>query len=204
MTKFSELIQILFTKIFHDLSGPVGVINNCLALCDHKSQWIRSQSREIVLSEMKNLVMEMRLYKFIFGYDYEDFLMDNNHISKYFLELENNSEADISLEIKDQIHINAQVIKSLLCLIKLELEYGKNNPNKKISVFLNREELLIIVEDNEPEYIHKLLKFFDGICKDITLNNCYLHYIQLLTNEAGYQLKFERDNNIRKYIFNYQ
>ena len=204
MTKFLKLIQVLCTKIFHDFSGSIGAINNCLDLCDHKNQWISSQSQEIVLSEMKNLIAELKLHKFIFGYDEGDLLIDNNNINKYFLYLENLSDTALSLEIRDHVQINLQVLKSLFCLVKLELEYGKNNKHKKIKVLFDKEQILIIIEGNESEYMNKLLKFFEDICEDITLTNCYLHYIKLLSNEASYTLELEKEHNIRKYIFNHQ
>ena len=204
MTKFSKLIQVLCTKIFHDFSGSIGAINNCLDLCDHKNQWISSQSQEIVLSEMKNLIAELKLHKFIFGYDEEDFLIDNNNINKYFSYLENTSEVAISLEISSHVQINIQVLKALFCLIKLELEYGKNNQHKKIHIVFHKNQICILIEGNESEYITKLLKFFEDICEDITLSNCYLHYIKLLSNEACYKLELQKQHNIRKYIFNHQ
>ncbi len=204
MTKFSKLIQVLCTKIFHDFSGSIGAINNCLDLCDHKNQWISSQSQEIVLSEMKNLISELKLYKFIFGYEEGDLLIDNSDINKYFVYLENLSDTALSLEIKDYMHINVQVLKSLLCLIKLELEYGKNNKHNKIKIIFDKKQILLLIEGNESEYMNKLLQFFDDICEDITLTNCYLHYIKLLSNEASYTLEFKKDHNIKKYIFNHQ
>lgn len=204
MTKFSKLIQILCTKIFHDFSGSIGAINNCLDLCDHKNQWISLQSQEIVLSEMKNLIAELRLHKFIFGYDEEDVLLDNSNIKKYFVYLENISDTDLSLEIRDDVQINVQALKSLFCLIKLELEYGKNNKHKKIKIIFDQKQILLLIEGNESEYMNKLLKFFENICEDITLSNCYLHYIKLLSNEACYKLELQKEHNIKKYIFNHQ
>lgn len=204
MTKFSKLIQILCTKIFHDFSGSIGAINNCLDLCDHHNQWISSQSQEIVLSEMKNLIAELKLHKFIFGYDEEDFFIDHSNINKYFLYLENISDDAVSLEVRDHERINVQVLKSLFCLIKLELEYGKNNKHKKIHIVFNKGQILLLIEGNESEYMTRLLKFFENICEHITLSNCYLHYIELLSNEAGYKLELQKEPNIKKYIFNHQ
>lgn len=204
MTKFSKLIQILCTKIFHDFSGSIGAINNCLDLCDHPNQWISSQSQEIVLSEMKNLIAELKLHKFIFGYDEKDFFIDHSNINKYFLYLENISDTALSLDVRDQGQINVQVLKSLFCLAKLELEYGKNNKHKKIHIVFNKDQILLLIEGNESEYMTKLLKFFEDISQDITLNNCYLHYIKLLSNEVGYKLELQKESSVRKYIFNHQ
>ena len=68
MTKNIELLQILISKLCHDLAGSVSTIYNCVDLIDEDQVSIKNQSRLLLSQETKNLVSKIKLYRYVYGY----------------------------------------------------------------------------------------------------------------------------------------
>lgn len=193
MTKNIELLQMLISKLCHDLAGSVGTIYNCVDLIDEGQASIKNQSRVLLSQETKNLVAKIKLYRHVYGYS-------NNALSiTELIELLKENMPNEKMKIETLVHdssstIDANIAKALFCLFT----FFHDNPRKNgvihlscdrnmnielrfsSSVFeFNPQSLQIITNKNNKE--------------EITVRNCREFYINTLCERVGHSIII--DNN---------
>ncbi len=52
-----KLIQTISARIFHDLAGPIGAINNCLELLDNDNKEIKKEVNTLVYKNPQALLI---------------------------------------------------------------------------------------------------------------------------------------------------
>lgn len=187
MTKNIELLQMLISKLCHDLAGSVSTIYNCVDLIDEEQAGIKNQSRILLSQETKNLVSKIKLYRHVYGY--------SNALSiTELIELLKENMPNEKMKIETLVHdnsstIDANIAKALFCLFTffydnprkngvIHLSYDRNmNIELRFpsSVFeFNLKSLQIITNKNNKE--------------EITVRNCREFYINTLCEGSGYSI----------------
>ncbi|MBN8511795.1 MAG: hypothetical protein J0L79_02010 [Rickettsiales bacterium] len=193
MTKNIELLQVLISKLCHDLAGSVSTIYNCVDLIDEDQASIKNQSRLLLSQETKNLVSKIKLYRYVYGYS-------NNALSiTELIELLKENIPNEKMKIETSVHdssstIDVNIAKALFCLFT----FFHDNPRKNGVIYLscdrnmniglrfsssvfefNLQSLQIITNKNNKE--------------EMTVRNCREFYINTLCERAGYSIIIDND-----------
>ncbi len=191
MTKNIELLQMLVSKLCHDLAGSVSTIYNCVDLIDEEQAVIKNQSRILLSQETKNLVSKIKLYRHVYGHSNSALPM--SEVAGLLKAHLPNEKMKIEILAHDSsLIVDADIAKALFCLFTffydnsrgdgvIHLSYDKNT-NIKLrvpsSVFeFNLNSLQILNNKNAQE--------------EITIKNCREFYIKALSEGAKYAIIVE-------------
>lgn len=196
-----ELLQALFTRVLHDLSGSVGAVTNCAGLLDNHNEAIVSQAKDMLQLESNKLFNEIRFIKFIMEMNNE-LDKDINLVQKCFSKLLANDISKLQLIIdKKVIKIPTLVLQAVFAILRLELdsEHFKKHKNFVVEIFNKR----ILIKVNNPplsEQNNIIRLFLSTNLQKMTIQNSYAHYIMTLFNEAGYSMNIMHDESMHEYI----
>jgi len=62
-----KLLELMSARMFHDLAGPIGAINNSLEFFDEENENIRNKAVEITKSSSAEAVLRLKFFRQAYG-----------------------------------------------------------------------------------------------------------------------------------------
>ncbi len=200
-----ELAELLAVKICHDLSGPVGAVNNGVELLQEGSEEIQEKSIELVEASAKDAVARLLFFRQAYGATNDQAEINlsslkslaENFFSQRSIELDWPA-ADINSTVTESIkNISGKLILNIILLVSTTLIYGgtiliRLDKNIKITgsgkaVKIDQSILAVLSGDNDAK---------------VDIKNLQAYLVQLLAEKSDYKLSLEYDDDHIEIILN--
>lgn len=203
MSEALKLTQTLGSKIFHDLSGSIGTIDNCLGLLDSDNKIIREQAKNLLLQESNNLVKRIKFFRSSYG-----LVEDQLSVSIIdMIDMLNNFFEDSKIKFTGHIvgglvSLDAHMAKVAYCLVAIAAENIAFEGSIDLYVNEENDSLFKIVSNGRDFQLRpECFSILNGeIISLLTITNCREHYASNICSEHGYKLSINKNVGSTEYF----
>ncbi len=195
-----ELIEMINTRILHDLAGPIGAIDSCLELLDTTDKDIGEKAKKVAIEESACLVRKIDFLRGVYCFSGDD-MMSVVYLRKLlgdFGLINDRIKLDSSFEI-GMIDLDDGLARAALCLATVISECV--DLGGKITFFCGRDkdDIFIKLESSSDKIklsdeSMKILN--DGKIFAISVKNCREYYINALCSNNGYKIAVAQKENL--------
>lgn len=207
MDKLIPLVEALNSKLFHDIAGVVGSIDNCLDLIDNDNNLIKKQAKDLAINQSERLTNYVKLYSTIFGLgDPEaDFLLQDIRVLLKDFFSKKNLSASIKIYYDEQVEpkniksFYAKIVMGISMILSDNMQKGQNNIleiylkdniNKPVSIIAKSSKFLLNTNNN--------LVFSDATTP-VLVKNSREHYINYLCSKLNYVISVDVSDTLIQY-----
>lgn len=196
-----KLLELMSARMFHDLAGPVGAVNNSLDFLEEESPSLREKALQIIKSSSAESILRLKFFRKAYGSANDKMLSLESLRSTIDEFLEKTKikitwiEADI-LEIDSSI---AKIIMNFTIIAAASIIYGGfleiSCSNRELKIKFIASNLIL---SDETMYILK------GELDNITLSssNIQIYFTHMLIKDINYKIKI--DKNTSETIFTFK
>lgn len=194
-----KLLELMSARMFHDLAGPIGAVNNSLEFFEEENPNIREKALEIVKSSSAESILRLKFFRQAYGpaNDSEIAINDIKPIVQDFLKL---TKVTLTWNSSDLGMINSYAAKTILNFIIIALgtmihggNLGITKTNKELKINFNGKNMIF------PDETKMLL---NGELSHITLSsaNIQLYYTHMAINSAKHKLQINQTTDNIEFI----
>ena len=193
-----KLLELISARMFHDLAGPIGAINNSIEFLEEEDPLIKEKALQLMKSSAHESILRLKFFRQAYGG-----LSDNEiHLSTVFAlaqEFTENSKITLNWIAEEEI-INSYLAKVILNFVIIALNgmiqggiLSIDNKNDKITIILEGKNIIF----NEDT---KLL--LEGDLKHISLSsaNIQIYYTYLMLQSAKAKLTINKTTDALQFI----
>lgn len=191
-----KLLELMSAKMFHDLAGPVGAINNSLEFFEDNNPDIREKAIQIMKSSSDESISRLKFFRQAYGTVGSS---KNDASSIHQLIIDFLANGKIQLDWKDPVTspIDGYLIKAILNFVIIAHGAMIRGGTLEISFLENKISILYIGNNQIFSADYKAL--LEGDLNYITLTsaNVQVYYTYMIITEAKAKLnmKFEKDKS---------
>lgn len=193
-----KLSQLLITKLCHDLSGSLGVINNCIDFLGSKNEDLSKKSQELVSEGIHNMINTLNSYRFAASIGISDETISYGNFKKQVLNLSKSNNISYNIHgFDDSSYFSSKFEKSSLALLSFILDVMKYEGSIDLSPIENG--IILRASSNKVNFLLKnkvLESLTDEDSSMEELRNCYAKYIKRLCNYFGYHISIKLEKNV--------
>lgn len=198
MVNTVKLLELMSARMFHDLAGPIGAVNNSIDFFEEENQAIKSKAIELAKSSAHESVLRLKFFRQAYG-NISDTEISSQSIFLLIEEFLEKSKITLKWTIPET-SINSYIAKVLLNMVIIAS-----------NAMIYGGVLSFISEDNQfhVELAGKNLIFTDetksllrGKVENVSLTstNVQVYYTFLMLKEALSSLKVDHAQDILKFI----
>lgn len=194
-----KILELMSARMFHDLAGPVGAVNNSLEFFEEENESIRAKALEIVKSSSNEAILRLKYFRQAYGPINEDEVALNEmlpviqeFIEKGRLELKCPTDANIIVTGSiAKIILNFVVIAMGAMIYGGVLEIIPNGTGVKIK-FIGKD---LILNDETTALL-------SGDMNHISLSsaNIQVYYLHMIISNAKHNLTINKAANEVEFI----
>ncbi len=180
MSNNIELSQIMSARLYHDLAGPIGTIDNCFSLFDHKNKNICKKAKILAFEESRHLVSKINFFRSVYGIFDGEIDMNLVFIKKLLTNFFINTKLNLQLHFDENlVYIDAQLAKASICLVAILVEnihysgeinfYLNKDKNQPVELFGKSNSLMS--QDESLEMLE------DKLGESVNIRNCREYYV---------------------------
>lgn len=193
-----KLLELMSARMFHDLAGPIGAVNNSVEFLEEDNQHIKDKALKIIKSSASESIVRLKFFRQAYGTvgDKEVHLEDFIPLIKEFL---------ISTKIKIECEFNsdaidyymAKVMLNLIIISSSCLIYGG------VIKIIQLDNGIKILFQNENFLFNDDISFIlNGDLSNITLSsaNIQIYYTHLIIKEASATLTITKHKDELEFL----
>ena len=188
-----KLIELMTSKMFHDLAGPVGATFNSVEFLDEENNNIREKALSIIKSSTQESIIRLKFFRQVYGTfnDEEVYLNNYTQLAEEFLA---NTKLKIEWQLSDT-PISGMLTKGILNFLIIAigvLIHGGLITVKQIEknfIISFKAENFTFSEDT------KLLLEGDISFVPLTSSNIQIYYTHLMLEEAKAKLNIKTSSD---------
>ena len=197
-----KLLELMSARMFHDLAGPVGAINNSIEFFEEDNPVIKEKALQIIKSSSHEAILRLKFFRQAYGTinDTEVHLNDVKPLINEFLE---NTKLKLEWADNDQVSVDSYISKVILNLAIIALSsmiYGGslevNHTHTKLKVtFVGKN--LIFTEDTKA--------LLEGDTSRVTLSsaNIQIYYTHMMIKTAKASLSIKKTVDKLEFTLSY-
>ncbi len=186
-----KLLELMSARMFHDLAGPVGAINNSIEFFEEDNPVIKEKALQIIKSSAHEAILRLKFFRQAYGTvnDTEVHLNDIKPLINEFLE---KSKLKLEWHDSEQVSIDSYLSKVVLNLVIIALSsmiYGglfevSYTPSKLKITFTGKN--LIFTEDSKA--------LLEGNISHVALSsaNIQIYYTHMMIETAKAKLSIKK------------
>lgn len=201
--EFSELLSV---KICHDLSGPIGAVNNGIELLHEDDEDIRNQSLNLVEESAAEAVARISFIRHAYGKIggsldagiikklSDDFFRSKKIEIKLIDDGQENFAGNLTGEAAKLILNGVKLVAASLIFGGLIEIYIKGNPdNYKIAIKGSGKNI-------KPD--EDLISFIDGLNIEVNIKNIHSYFMYRIVKESGKKVTVENSGEVFTLLIN--
>lgn len=181
-----KLLELMSARMFHDLAGPVGAVNNSLEFFEEGNAEIRKKALEIMKSSSMEAVLRLKFFRQAYGVlnDKEIAVADIQELIKEFLEKTKLKLTWDDLNIKVINALDAKIILNFVIIALGSMIYGgvlevSHQDGLKIKFSGNN---LIFSESTKDLLLENLTQ------ATLSSSNVQIYYTHMIISSMNYKL----------------
>lgn len=187
MIEKEKLLELMSARVFHDLAGPIGAVNNSLEFFDEENEDIKNKALAIVKSSSSEAVLRLKFFRQSYGplNDREVSLADVLTLVNEFYE---KSKVRVICNNDDNIIISGNIAKLILNFAIIGL--GSMIYGGTLEVIPQGAELIIKFDGKDLVLTEETIRLLQGELDHISLTsgNIQIYYTHMIINNANYKI----------------
>ena len=187
-----KLLELMSARMFHDLAGPVGAVNNSLEFFEEEDPSIREKALEIVKSSSNEAILRLKYFRQAYG-PVNDDEMALNDILPLIIEFLEKTKVTLVCSNEDNIAVNSHIAKVILNFVVIAL--GSMIYGGTLEVIPHKNSLKIKFNGKDLILNDDTLALLSGDIKHITLTsaNIQIYYTNMIMQDAKYKVAIEKN-----------
>lgn len=196
-----KLLELMSARMFHDLAGPVGAVNNSLDFLEEESPSLREKALQIIKSSSAESILRLKFFRKAYG-STNDKMLSLQSLRSTIDEFLEKTKIKITWIETDILEIDSSIAKIIMnfTIIAVQaiiyggfLEISCSNRELKIKFIASN----LILSD-------ETMCILKGELENITLSssNIQIYFTHLLIKDINYKIKI--DKNTSETIFTFK
>ncbi len=198
MISSTRLLELMSSRMFHDLAGPIGAVNNSLEFLEEENPIIKEKATSLMKSSASEAVIRLKYFRQAYGTigDKETHTISIHNLIKDLIK---------STKVKLEWKIEEDVIGSYLGKVLLNLNIIAMNAliqGGVITYTKDENGYVINCEGNMIIFSEETGYLLSGDCKYVqfTSTNIQPYYTYLMLKEAQVNLALDKTSNQLKFF----
>lgn len=194
-----RLLELMSARMFHDLAGPIGAVNNSLEFFDEENENIKDKALVVVRSSSNEAVLRLKYFRQAYGpvNDHEISLSDVTPLVEEFLE---KTKVTLVCSNDDNIIISSSFSKLIMNLVVIAV--GAMIYGGELEIIASKEELRIKLSGKDLILSEETISLLKGDLSYATLSsaNIQVYYTHMVMNDAKYSIDINKTSNSAEVI----
>ncbi len=194
-----KLLELMSARMFHDLAGPIGAVNNSLEFFDEENEEIKKKALEIVRSSSSESILRLKYFRQAYGpvNGEEISLSEILPLIEEFLE---KTKVKLVCANDDNIIISSNVAKVILNFVIIGL--GAMIYGGVLEVVVNKQELKIKFDGKDLILTEETIALLNGDLRHNALSsaNIQIYYTYMIINGAGRTITTNKTSSTVEFI----
>lgn len=194
-----RLLELMSARMFHDLAGPIGAVNNSLEFFDEENENIKDKALVVVRSSSNEAVLRLKYFRQAYGpvNDHEISLSDVTPLVEEFLE---KTKVTLVCSNDDNIIISSSFSKLIMNLVVIAV--GAMIYGGELEIIASKEELRIKLSGKDLILSEETISLLKGDLSYATLSsaNIQVYYTYMVMNDAKYSIDINKTSNSAEVI----
>ncbi len=187
MTDKIKLLELMSARMFHDLAGPIGAVNNSLEFFDTENEEIKAKALEIVRSSSNEAILRLKYFRQAYG-PINDKEMALNDILPLIEEFLAKTKVKLTCSNEANIIISSDIAKIILNFVIIAL--GSMIYGGVLEIILHKKELKIKFDGKDLILSEDTISLLNGDLSYIALSsaNIQIYYTHMMIKEANHTI----------------
>lgn len=194
-----KLLELMSARMFHDLAGPIGAVNNSLEFFEEDNHSIREKALEIVKSSSAESVLRLKFFRQAYGpvNDKEIALNDVQPVVEEFLE---QSKVTLNWHNSNLSIIDSYAAKAILNLTIIAL--GAMIYGGTLDIISTEKELKIKFNGHNMIFTEETRSLLMGETSHVTLSSANIqpYYTSMAIKAAKHKLRIDQTTDSIEFI----
>lgn len=195
-----KLLELMSARMFHDLAGPIGAVNNSLEFFEEANPEIRNKALEITRSSSAEAVLRLKFFRQAYGLlnDKEVAVVDILELANEFLAKTKVKLVWNNLNIKEINTLDAKIILNFIIIALGSMIYGG-----VLDILYNNEEFKINFNGNNLIFSDENKSLLSGNINKtvVSSSNIQIYYTYMIIDNMQYKLTINQTNNSIEFYF---
>ena len=195
-----KLLELMSSRMFHDLAGPIGAVSNSIEFLEEDNPNIKEKALSIIKSSACESIARLKFFRQAYGTvgEREVYLVNLREVVDEFV---SSSKIKVKWTIEDR-PINCYVAKSVLNLIIIAM--GCLIHGGVVEIEQLEKDVKLSLQGNNCGFNDNTKYLLSGDIANITLTsaNIQIYYTNIMIEEARSELRInKKDEELEFLIF---
>jgi histidine phosphotransferase ChpT len=194
-----RLLELMSARMFHDLAGPIGAVNNSLEFFDEENLDIKEKALVVVRSSSNEAVLRLKYFRQAYGpvNDHETSLSDVTPLVEEFLE---KTKVTLICPNDDNIIISSSFSKIIMNIVIIAV--GAMIYGGELEIIASKKELKIKFSGKDLILSEETRSLLKGDLSYATLSsaNIQIYYTHMIMSDAKYSVAINKTSNSAEVI----
>lgn len=194
-----KLLELMSARMFHDLAGPIGAVNNSLEFFDEENPEIKEKALAVVRSSSNEAILRLKYFRQAYGpvNDHEISLSDVTPLVEEFLE---KTKVTLICSNDDDIIISSSFAKIIMNVVIIAV--GAMIYGGELEIIASKKELKIKFNGKDLILTEETIALLKGDLSYITLSsaNIQIYYTHMVMNDAKHSIAINKTSSIAEFI----
>lgn len=194
-----RLLELMSARMFHDLAGPIGAVNNSLEFFEEENQNIREKALEVVKSSSNEAILRLKYFRQAYGpvNDHEISLSDAIPLIEEFLE---KTKVTLICPNDKNVIISSNFNKLIMNIVIIAV--GAMIYGGDLEIIATKEELRINLKGKDLILSDETISILKGDLSYIKLSsaNIQIYYTHMVMNDAKYSIAINKTSSTAEFI----
>ncbi|MCT4634804.1 MAG: histidine phosphotransferase family protein [Rickettsiales bacterium] len=194
-----RLLELMSARMFHDLAGPIGAVNNSLEFFEEENQEIRDKALGVVKSSSNEAILRLKYFRQAYGpvNDQEISLRDALPLVEEFLE---KTKVTLICSNDNNIIISSSFNKLIMNIVIIAV--GAMIYGGDLEIIATKEELKITLKGKDLILSDETISLLKGDLSYINLSsaNIQIYYTHMVMNDAKYSITINKTSSTAEFI----
>jgi histidine phosphotransferase ChpT len=196
-----KLIELMSARMFHDLAGPVGAMNNSIDFFEESDEIIKAKALQLLKTSSKEAILRLKFFRQAYGNagGEEVSLQSIYDLVSEFL---GSTRISLNWKVADVV-VNSYIAKIILNIVIITL--GAMIQGGELSITSSDNNLKITLESDALIFHEDTKSLLLGKSENIRLSsaNIQIYYTHMIIQEAKASLNLMNNKRIVELSFSY-
>lgn len=194
-----RLLELMSARMFHDLAGPIGAVNNSLEFFEEENQEIKDKALGVVKSSSNEAILRLKYFRQAYGpvNDREISLSDAIPLVEEFLE---KTKVTLICSNDDNIIISSSFAKLIMNIVIIAV--GAMIYGGELKIVATPKELKITLKGKELVLSEETISLLKGDLSYVKLSsaNIQVYYTHMVMSDAKYSIAINKTSDTAEFI----
>lgn len=202
MVDVIKLLELMSARMFHDLAGPIGAVNNSIEFFEEDNPLIKEKALQIIKSSSHEAILRLKFFRQAYGTvnDNKTHLSDIESLIGEFLE---NTKLSLSWNNNEEIMVNSYIAKSVLnftIIAASALIYGG-----VLDINFSNNAVIISAKGEKFVFTESTRSLLEGDISGVKLasSNIQIYYTYMMIENSKAKLSINQTDEELTFVLNY-